>query len=77
MNFIERLLARLFDGFKAKNPIIAGVIISVLIAAKYFLTENDLVGVDEEKILGWILFGLAALTGSRTTEVLKKEKPKE
>jgi hypothetical protein len=41
MDFLNELLAKLFDSFKAKNPTLATVII-MLLGVVLYLTENGL-----------------------------------
>lgn len=74
MNFLEQILARLFDAFKAKNPIIALVIVSLMVGFKFFLENGDYLGVNESKIDEWVLFILAVMTGTRTTNILNQGK---
>lgn len=76
MNFIEIILARLFDSFKASNPKIAALIIFILGVVIYAANNGlaDLIGTDLTKYVEWVVFALAALTGSRTTKVLAEQK---
>lgn len=50
MNFVEQILARLFDSFKAKNPLIALLIVSLMVGFKFFIDSGDYLGVNESKI---------------------------
>jgi hypothetical protein len=75
MDFINELLAKLFDSFKANNPKLATAIIFGLGVLMY-ASENglpELIGYDLSKIVQWIAFALAALQGSRTTKILHPE----
>lgn len=74
MNILQTILARIFDTFKAKNPVLALAIISLLVGFKFFLESGDYLGVNESKIDEWVLFALAVLTGTRTTNILKEQK---
>lgn len=74
---INEILAKLFDSFKAKNPLIAVLIVSLIIGFKFFIDNGDYLGVNESKIDEWVTFVLLALQGSRTTSILKKEEPKK
>lgn len=76
MNFIEVFLARIFDSFKASNPKLAAIIIFVLGVLVYAANNGlaELIGQDLTKYVEWVLFALAALTGSRTTKVLAGQK---
>ena len=78
MKFLENILARLFAGFKTKNPLLYLVIISALVGFKVFLDEGNFLGDNEEKYAEWVVFILAVLGGTHTTEILNKDKePKE
>lgn len=74
MNFLEQILAKLFDSFKAKNPLIALLIISLMVGFKFFIDSGDYLGVNETKIDEWVLFALAVMTGTRTTNILNQGK---
>ena len=78
MNFIEVILARVFDSFKASNPKLAAIIIFILGVLVYAANNglSDLIGTDLTKYVEWVLFILAALTGSRTTKVLSEAEKK-
>ena len=78
MNFIEVILARIFDSFKASNPKLAAIIILILGVLVYAANNGlaDLIGTDLTKYVEWVLFVLAALTGSRTTKVLSEAEKK-
>ena len=78
MNFIEVILARIFDSFKASNPKLAAIIIFILGVLVYAANNGlaDLIGTDLTKYVEWVLFVLAALTGSRTTKVLSEAEKK-
>jgi hypothetical protein len=78
MNFIEVILARVFDSFKASNPKLAAIIIFILGVLVYAANNGleDLIGTDLTKYVEWVLFVLAALTGSRTTKVLSEAEKK-
>jgi len=78
MDFITNILAQLFDSFKAKNPKIAAIILFVLGAVIYAANNGlpELIGVDLSKVVEWVAFVLAALTGSRTTSFLKENEKK-
>jgi len=74
---INEILAKLFDSFKAKNPLLALIIVTLIIALKFFLDNGDYLGVNESKIDEWVTFVLLALQGSRTTDILNKEEVKK
>lgn len=70
--FITELLATVFDGFKAKNPKIAAIIL-LLLGVLLFAINNglsDIIGSDLTNYANWIVFILAALQGTRTTSFL-------
>lgn len=72
MDFINEILAKLFDSFKAKNPKIAAIVILVLGVLMWAANNglSDLIGTDLTEYVKWIAFALAALQGSRTTSIL-------
>ena len=74
---INEILAKLFDSFKAKNPFIAVLVLSLIIGFKFFLDNDDYLGVNESKIDEWVTYLLLALQGSRTTNILHKEEVKK
>lgn len=79
MDFLTKILAQLFDSFKAKNPKIAAIIILVL-GAFLWAAQNGLgevSGVDFSKAMEWVVFVLAALQGSRTTQYIKEADKKK
>ena len=78
MIFLNEILAKLFDNFKAKNPTLATVII-LLLGVVLYLSENglpELIGNDLNTVVQVVSFLLAALQGSRTTEILKETEKK-
>lgn len=75
-DFLNSILANLFDKFKAKNPKVAGIIILVL-GTVIYLAENglgELLGQNMSEVVKWVSVVLIALQGSRTTELLNKPK---
>jgi hypothetical protein len=75
MEFIQTVLAELFDKFKAANPQLAAIIILVLLSI-VFWSENglsDIIGYDLSKVVQWISIVLGFLTGSRTTSFVNKK----
>lgn len=78
MSFIESFLAQIFDKFKASNPKIATIIIFILGVLLYAVQNGlgDIIGVDLNKVVEWLVFIMAALTGSRTYNYLPKEDKK-
>lgn len=72
MNVLEVFLAKLFDSFKAKNPMLAAIIVALLLGFKYVLDNTTLFQGSYENIIEWVVLVIAALQGSRTTNVLKK-----
>lgn len=75
MDIVTKLLAQLFDRFKAQSPLAAGVIIALLIAFAYFLENNgsQVFGESFATILQWVNWILLGLHGSRTTAILRGE----
>lgn len=78
MEVIYVWLAKLFDGFKAKNPAVAAIIVLVLGIIVYASEHGlgDIIGVDMSAIVKWVSIVLGFLTGSRTTYLLTKTDPK-
>lgn len=74
MEVIYVWLAKLFDGFKAKNPAVAAIIVLVLGIIVYASEHGlgDIIGVDMSAIVKWVSIVLGFLTGSRTTYLLTK-----
>lgn len=78
MSFVEGFLAQIFDKFKASNPKIATIIIFILGVLLYAVQNGlgDIIGVDLNNVVEWLVFIMAALTGSRTYNYLPKEDKK-
>ena len=75
-DFITGILAKLFDSFKAKNPKIAALIL-LLLGVFYYALNNglsELIGTDLSKYGEYLVLILAALQGSRTTNILNDAK---
>jgi len=72
MDVLTQLFANIFDKLKASNPILAVIIISVLIGAQYYITNNPN-GMIPENIATIVLMVLSGLTGSRTRRFLDNE----
>lgn len=79
--FFIRLLATIFDAFKAKNPAIAATIVTVLGAVVLFLnTIAPALGITSPvfiEILRIAALVVMGLTGSRTSQILAEEKAEE
>jgi hypothetical protein len=78
MNYLNEILAKLFDSFKAKNPTLAAIII-MLLGVVLYLSENglpELIGNDLNAVVQVASFLLAALQGSRTSSILKETEKK-
>lgn len=76
MNFLNQILAKLFDSFKAKNPKVAALIIFLLGIVLYASEHGlgDILGHDLNTVVQVVTFVLAALQGSRTTDILEETK---
>ena len=75
MEFLNEILAKLFDSFKAKNPKLAAVIY-LLLASVVFWAENglgEIVGYDFSKVIEYVAIALGFMTGTRTTKILHPE----
>lgn len=74
---VNEILAKLFDAFKAKNPLLALIVFSLIIGFKFFLDGGDYLGVNESRIDEIITFVLLSLQGTRTTNILDKAETKK
>lgn len=74
---VNEILAKLFDAFKAKNPFLALLIVSLIIGFKFFLDGGDYLGVNESRIDEIVTFVLLSLQGTRTTNILNKAEAKK
>lgn len=73
MNTLEKILAQIFDKFKAENPKLAAILI-LLFGTVVYLADNglgELIGYDFAVVVKWVSLALGFLTGSRTTNVLR------
>lgn len=76
MDYLTKLLAQLFDNFKAKNPKIASIILLVIGILIYAINNGlgDILGHDLSVYSTWILIAYGFLTGTRTTQILNENK---
>ena len=75
VQLINQILAFVFDKLKAKSPIAATVILSVL-AGLYAVANSlpvEILPEWGETVVEWIIIVYAALSGSRTTKFVKKK----
>lgn len=79
MDFITTMLAKFFETFKTKNPVAGAIILGSLSAIYVFLqTSGETVfGPVALEIAKWINFGLVALVGTHTSNVLSAAKKEE
>ena len=75
---INQILAQFFAQFKTKSPTVYGVISIVLIGVYAALSNGifaDTFGTSETtaKVLEYLAFVIALLTGTHTTNVLNKD----
>ena len=75
MDFLVKWVAGLFSGFKAKNPIVAVVILLVLSAAVHTIHQGSVFGLFPvsgwlQTALEYISLFLTAATGSQTYQYL-------
>jgi len=81
LELIATELAKLFDRFKMSNPLVAGLIISVLIAVQYFLVENCMFSFCETEwlaeVLNFVSLFLLGVVGSRTSKRLAEYREKK
>lgn len=79
MELLIRWLASLFSSFKAKNPLVAGIVLLALSAIVHTVHQGSFLGlfpVDGwlKVALEYISLFLTAVTGSNTWEILNKKK---
>ena len=77
MDFLNQILAKVFDSFKAKNPKIAALVIVILSMLLVGLESDyavELLGVYAQRAIQVLLFLRVALQGSRTTDILQETK---
>lgn len=68
LDFLQTFLAKFFDAFKIKNPVLYAVLVSVLTGLQYFV-QSGTIPIDP-KITGWILWAIAIVLAPRTTSFL-------
>lgn len=78
-DFLTKLLAQLFDSFKAKNPKVAAVLILVLVTITNFAEQGTLIGLFTlpewaAEVVKWVSLALLGIVGSRTTQILADNK---
>lgn len=79
MDFIIKWLASLFEAFKLKNPVVAGVLVLVLSAIVHTATQGTFLGLFElpdwaSAALEYVGLFLLAVTGSQTFRYLPASK---
>ena len=77
MELLIRWLASLFSGFKAKNPLVAGIVLLVLSAVTHTVHQGNVLGlfpVDGwlQTALEYVSLFLTAITGSQTYQYLSQ-----
>lgn len=79
MDFLTNLLAKFFEAFKHKNPVVAAVILGVLAASLTFLESQGSTIFGEGALVWakWINVALLALTGTHTSGILEKAEKKK
>lgn len=75
MDFIIQLLARLFAGFKLKNPVAAAAVLLLLSAITYTASQGTILGLYTlpawaSPVLTYIGLFLTSVTGSQTYQYL-------
>lgn len=78
-DFITKLLAQLFDAFKAKNPKVAAVLILVLVTLINFAEQGTMLGLLSlpqwaAETVKWVSLILLGIMGSRTSQILATSK---
>jgi len=79
---LNQILAQFFAQFKTKNPVVYGVISVVLIGLYAALSSGaftEAFGTNEHvvKILEYLAFAIAILTGTHTTTILENKDGKK
>lgn len=79
MDFIIKWLASLFEAFKLKNPVVAGVLVLILSAVVHTATQGTLLGLFQlpdwaAAALEYVGLFLLAVTGSQTFRYLPASK---
>lgn len=79
MDLIVQLLAKLFSAFKAKNPIVAGIILLLLGAAVKTAQDGVFLGLFTlpgwaQQVVEYVGLVLLAVTGSETWQYLQPKK---
>jgi len=77
MGSINLILAKLFDSFKLKNPVAAAIVLGLLAGFIVALQQYEFFGDKTTVVLEWVVFVLAALTGSRTYSTIQEAKESE
>jgi hypothetical protein len=79
MDFITNLLAKFFEAFKTKNPIVAAIILGALAASLAFLESQGSIVFGEGALTWakWINVALLALTGTHTSSILERKGDKK
>jgi len=78
MDFIIQLLAKLFDSFKAKNPLVAAIIALILSVGVFTTQQGEAFGLFSApdwvvQLLKSVQLLLLSLTGSQTWQYLQKK----
>lgn len=78
-DFITKLLAQLFDQFKAKNPKVAAILILVLVTIVNFAEQGTMLGLLSlpqwaAETVKWVSLVLLGVIGSRTSQILAESK---
>lgn len=81
MEFLIRWLASLFETFKLKSPVVAGIILLVLSAVVVTVDQGTVLGLFTlpvwlGEVLRYVALFLVAVTGSRTSRYLTPEAQK-
>lgn len=79
MELLIRWLAGLFNGFKAKNPLVAGIVLLALSAIVHTVHQGSFLGLFPvegwlKTVLEYVSLFLTAVTGAQTYQYLSKKK---
>lgn len=79
MDFLVELLAKLFAGFKLKNPLAAAAVLLILSAITYTAMRGEFLGLFalpgwSQPVITFVSLFLTAVTGSQTYQYLNKAK---
>lgn len=81
-NFLAQWIASLFATFKAKNPLIAAIVLLVLSVAVHTVHQGEVFGLFPvsgaiQTVLEYVTLFLTAVTGSQTYQYMEQTQKKK